>query len=111
MDAMQAVGTICVCQSRPKQANCQGVARTEVVLHKLLVLEGMLCADSHDGLVSVQRARRGLPSGCPPGHLLLQHVEERHDVAKTSEATLSAIVYCMLEVHTSRTFGVAHCHK
>lgn len=63
--------------------------RTEVVRHQQLVLQRMLGADSDNGLVRLERpeARTSGPScRAAPCQLLLQDVEERHDISQTAAA-------------------------
>jgi hypothetical protein len=65
---------------------------TEVVGYELGILEGMLCADSHNGLVCAQRAIRGLARRDAPSHLLLEHMEQGHDIAETAGAFMLDIL-------------------
>lgn len=61
---------------------------TEVVSYKLLIFKGMLSAYSDNGLVSAQCAIGGLACGLPPGHLLLEHVEQCHNISEAAAAFL-----------------------
>lgn len=61
MDAMQPVGTVCVCQS-PANELWPNRTLTEMVFNKLLILKSMLGTDSYDGLVGTESAI-GRPAG------------------------------------------------
>jgi hypothetical protein len=55
-----------------------------MVRYKLLILESMLGADGHDGLVRAQSWVGGLAGGSAPCHFLLEHVEQSNDISKTA---------------------------
>lgn len=61
-----------------------------MVCHQLLILQGMLSPNGNNGFKGAQSPVCALASGLPPGHLLLQDMEQRDHV---SETTVESSVY------------------
>ncbi len=60
---------------------------TEVVRHQELLFKGVLGADGDDGLERLQGAEapRSPPRRLPPANLLLENMEQRHNVTQAAD--------------------------